>query len=103
MKVVVLLYVYVYNYVAHFLYFRKYDTEVRKYEGIFPYEYSIYSRAMEVRTEVFYFHISVPYVSTFVFYTKIDTFVLSYEDTYSILSYEGTFVLSKVRRYFHRA
>ena len=38
MKVVVLLYVYVYNYVAHFLYFRKYDTEVRKYEGIFPYE-----------------------------------------------------------------
>ena len=54
---------------------------------------------MEVRTEVFYFHISVPYGSTKVFYTKIDTFVLSYEDTLyfrtKVPSYEGTSIEPK--------
>jgi hypothetical protein len=99
MKVVVLLYVYVYNYVAHFLYFRKYDTEVRKYEGIFPYEYKVftvwkYGRKYSIsifpyRTEVRKYSIRR--------YRYFRTKVLSYEDT--ILSYEGTFV----RRYFHRA
>jgi len=52
---------------------------------------------MEVRTEVFYFHISVPYGS--ILYEGIDTFVLSYEDTLyfrtKVPSYEGTSIEPK--------